>query len=72
MRHEEFNQGCEASCNGKFDRPWSKTMMGLNNEKDDFAVELTYNYGIKGYKKGNDFRHIGVEGDRAKITEKAR
>lgn len=39
-------------------------MMGLNNEKDDFALELTYNYGIKEYKKGNDFKYITLEGNR--------
>jgi hypothetical protein len=28
LRHEEFGSGCEASCNGPYSRPWSKTMIG--------------------------------------------
>ena len=30
-------------------------MMGYGAEDNHFVVELTYNYGIKSYKKGNDF-----------------
>lgn len=48
IRHEEFNDGCEAKCNGDYARPWSKTMIGYGSEKTNFALELTYNYGIKG------------------------
>jgi len=60
IRHEEFDSGCEANCNGAFDRPWSKTMIGYGDEKTQFALELTYNYGIKGYRRGNDLRFIGL------------
>jgi len=60
LRHEEFNQGCEAQCNGAYNRPWSKTMIGFGPEKNHFALELTYNYGIKGYERGNDLKYIGL------------
>eukprot|EP01083_Nonionella_stella_P214598 773130_1 len=60
IRHEEFDDGCEAKCNGDFNRPWSKTMIGYGDEKKQFALELTYNYGVKGYKRGNDLRFIGL------------
>jgi len=47
LRHEEFNAGCEATCNGPYARPWSKTMIGWGPELSNFVFELTYNYGIK-------------------------
>ena len=31
-------------------------MVGYGQEDNHFVVELTYNYGIKNYKKGNDFQ----------------
>lgn len=31
-------------------------MVGYGPEDSHFVVELTYNYGIKQYKKGNDFQ----------------
>ena len=31
-------------------------MMGYGSEDCHFVVELTYNYGIKKYKLGNDFQ----------------
>jgi hypothetical protein len=31
-------------------------MAGYGVEDDHFVVELTYNYGIKEYKLGNDFQ----------------
>lgn len=27
LRHEEFEEGCEASCNGPYAGKWSKTMV---------------------------------------------
>ena len=44
LRHEEFEEGCKASCNGPYDGKWSKTMVGYGPEDDNFVVELTYNY----------------------------
>ena len=32
LRHEEFEEGCEASCNGPYSGFWSKTMVGSDNE----------------------------------------
>jgi catechol 2,3-dioxygenase-like lactoylglutathione lyase family enzyme len=60
LRHEEFNQGCEATCNGPYARPWSKTMIGFGEELNSFVFELTYNYGIHKYRQGNDLRHVEV------------
>jgi len=35
-------------------------MVGYGPEDEHFVVELTYNYGIKQYKKGNDFQHMTI------------
>jgi thioredoxin/lactoylglutathione lyase len=59
-RHEEFDSGCEATCNGPYGGAWSKTMVGWGKETTNFALELTYNYGIESYEQGNDFRYIAV------------
>lgn len=60
LRHEEFEEGCKAACNGPYDGKWSKSMVGYGQEDNHFVVELTYNYGIKNYKKGNDFQRISI------------
>lgn len=39
-----------------YDGMWSKSMVGYGAEDDHFVVELTYNYGVKNYKRGNDFQ----------------
>jgi catechol 2,3-dioxygenase-like lactoylglutathione lyase family enzyme len=54
LRHEEFDDPCEATCNGPYGNKWSKTMIGYGPEKENFALELVYNYGVKKYKFGND------------------
>jgi len=61
LRHEEFATGCEATCNGPYEGSWSKTMVGYGPEKDHFALELTHNYGIHSYEKGNDLRFIAIK-----------
>lgn len=61
LRHEEFEKGCEAACNGPYDGKWSKTMVGYGPEDSHFVVELTYNYNISNYKLGNDFQGITIE-----------
>ncbi|KYQ53561.1 Glyoxalase domain-containing protein 4, partial [Trachymyrmex zeteki] len=49
---------------------WSKTMIGYGPEDTHFVIELTYNYGIKEYETGNDFKAITI---RSKdVIEKAR
>lgn len=58
LRHEEFEKGCEAACNGPYDGKWSKSMVGFGPEDSHFVVELTYNYGIGSYKLGDDFMGI--------------
>lgn len=60
LRHEEFEEGCEASCNGPYDGKWSKTMVGYGPEDNHFVVELTYNYGIRSYELGNDFNYLKI------------
>ena len=60
LRHEEFESGCEATCNGPYGGAWSKTMVGLGNENSNFVFELTYNYGIDGYTKGNDVQYFAL------------
>jgi len=60
LRHEEFEKGCEAACNGPYDGKWSKTMIGYGSEDDHFVIELTYNYGIKSYARGNEFINIAL------------
>jgi hypothetical protein len=57
LRHEEFKEGCEDSGNG-FSGHWSRTMVGFDNEDDSFVFEVTFNYGITSYKKGNDLHSI--------------
>ncbi|CAH8614379.1 unnamed protein product [Dicrocoelium dendriticum] len=61
LRHEEFTEGCEASCNGPYDGKWSKTMVGYGPEDTHFVLELTYNYGVGSYKLGNDFQYIRID-----------
>ena len=60
LRHEEFNEGCAAACNGPYDNKWSKTMIGYGPEDSNFVVELTYNYTIGSYKLGNDLLGLTV------------
>lgn len=61
LRHEEFEKGCEAFCNGPYDGRWSKTMVGYGPEDNHFVVELTYNYNISSYKLGNGFQGITIQ-----------
>lgn len=65
QRHEEFDQGCEATCNGPYSGWWSKTMMSFPGKGEDaFSLELTYNYGVSTYALGNDLigLHVRVPG----------
>ncbi|TKR59613.1 hypothetical protein L596_029258 [Steinernema carpocapsae] len=63
LRHEEFEEGCKASCNGPYNGRWSKTMIGYGKEDSHFVIELTYNYEIGSYKLGNDYKGIYIESD---------
>jgi len=71
LRHEEFLSGCEATCNGPYAGAWSKTMIGYGPEKEHFALELTYNFGIDGYAFGNDLQYLALAGDKAAYAAKA-
>ncbi|KAG5682841.1 hypothetical protein PVAND_012163 [Polypedilum vanderplanki] len=61
LRHEEFTETCEAKCNGPYDNRWSKTMVGYGYEDTHFVLELTYNYGVKEYKLGNEFGGVTIK-----------
>ncbi|CRK91116.1 CLUMA_CG004804, isoform A [Clunio marinus] len=61
LRHEEFTETCAAQCNGPYDNRWSKTMVGYGDESTHFVIELTYNYGVKSYKLGNDFGGVTIK-----------
>lgn len=71
LRHEEFEKGCEATCNGPYDGKWSKTMIGYGPEDNHFVCELTYNYGISEYALGNDFQGLYIESSEALERAKA-
>lgn len=60
LRHEEFEEGCKATCNGPYDGKWSKSMIGYGEEDRHFVLELTYNYGIGSYQLGNDFQYMTI------------
>lgn len=60
LRHEEFEEGCKATCNGPYDGKWSKTMVGYGAEDSHFVIELTYNYGVSSYRLGNDFLGLTI------------
>jgi catechol 2,3-dioxygenase-like lactoylglutathione lyase family enzyme len=64
LRHEEFEEGCNAACNGPYDGKWSKTMVGYGDEDNNFVVELTYNYGIRNYPMGNDYNYLKINSNR--------
>lgn len=40
---------------------WSKTMIGYGPEDTHFVMELTYNYGVTHYERGNDFLGITIQ-----------
>jgi len=65
LRHEEFEEGCKATCNGPYDGKWSKTMIGYGPEDNHFVCELTYNYGIGQYALGNDFMGLTINSTQA-------
>ncbi|XP_075051146.1 glyoxalase domain-containing protein 4 [Mixophyes fleayi] len=70
LRHEEFEEGCKATCNGPYDGKWSKTMIGYGSEDSHFVVELTYNYGVGEYRLGNDFLGLTLQSSQAVLTAK--
>ncbi|XP_075220842.1 glyoxalase domain-containing protein 4 [Lycorma delicatula] len=71
LRHEEFQEGCLAECNGPYNNRWSKTMVGYGPEESHFAVELTYNYNVDSYVLGNDFLGITIRSSEAIERAKA-
>lgn len=72
LRHEVFDEGCEAACNGPYANKWSKTMIGYGPEDDHFVLELTYNYSVGSYKLGNDLQHIKITTNQDDIFNRIR
>lgn len=60
LRHEENDKPCPLTCNGVFDTPWSKTMVGYGPEDTSYALELTYNYGIDSYERGEGLQRFTI------------
>eukprot|EP00927_Polykrikos_kofoidii_P006751 TRINITY_DN12733_c0_g1_i1.p1 TRINITY_DN12733_c0_g1~~TRINITY_DN12733_c0_g1_i1.p1 ORF type:complete len:320 (+),score=39.40 TRINITY_DN12733_c0_g1_i1:127-1086(+) len=58
LRHEENDAACPLTCNGQFDTSWSKTMVGYGPEDTHYALELTYNYGIDRYDRGEGLQRF--------------
>ncbi|WKY00055.1 hypothetical protein Q1695_014718 [Nippostrongylus brasiliensis] len=46
LRHEEFEEGCKAECNGPYNGKWSKTM-GMFIESDDLHRAIDGREGVK-------------------------
>ena len=46
-------------------------MIGYGPEATNFALELTYNYGIDGYEFGNDLQYIAMANPYALIRAAA-
>lgn len=65
LRHEEFDSGCPATCNGPYNNLWSKTMIGYGPEDKNFVLEITYNYPVDKYTLGNDVQGITVQSSTA-------
>jgi len=47
-------------------------MLGYGNEDENFVIELTYNYGVSAYKRGNDFQSITITSKNGSIMEKVK
>merc|ERR1719436_968234 len=60
LRHEEHGAACPITCNGEYDTAWSKTMLGYDTEDRSYALELTYNYGVIEYPRGDALRDIAI------------
>merc|ERR1719461_2200184 len=71
LRHEENAEPCQITCNGRYNNAWSKTMIGYDTEDKCYALEVTYNYGIYSYKKGNGLQTIGMKVDDIEASLKA-
>ncbi|CAM8412663.1 GloA Lactoylglutathione lyase and related lyases [Candidatus Methylopumilus universalis] len=43
------------------DGKFTLAFVGFGDEKDHAVIELTYNWGVRTYDKGNAFGHIAIE-----------
>ncbi len=59
MSHSRSADALTKLC-GEAGGAWSKTMVGYKTEETNFALELTYNYGIDSYEAGNDLRYLAL------------
>jgi lactoylglutathione lyase len=52
------------------DGKFTIAFVGFGDEKDHAVIELTYNWGVTAYDKGNAFGHVAIEvGDAYKACE---
>jgi len=47
------------------DGKFTLAFVGFGDEKDNAVIELTYNWGVTTYDKGNAFGHIAIENEDA-------
>mmetsp|Transcript_126513 Transcript_126513/g.252820 ORF Transcript_126513/g.252820 Transcript_126513/m.252820 type:complete len:448 (+) Transcript_126513:67-1410(+) len=71
LRHEEYARSCAITCNGKYDTPWSKTMVGYGREDECYCLEVTYNYGISEYPPSNGLAHVAISVDSVAVAQEA-
>ena len=45
------------------DGKFTLAFVGFGDEKDNAVIELTYNWGVTTYDKGNAFGHIAIENE---------
>ena len=73
LRHEENDAACPLTCNGNFDTAWSKTMVGYGPEDTNYALELTFNYGVPSYERGTGLQRFIIRlPDAAGAIQRAR
>ncbi|KAJ1460166.1 hypothetical protein M885DRAFT_434058, partial [Pelagophyceae sp. CCMP2097] len=63
LRHEESPAPCPITCNGRFATPWSKTMVGTMREDEAYALEVTFNYGVDSYPRGQGLRRFEMQSE---------
>jgi len=61
LRHEENDKACPITCNGEYNTRWSKTMVGYDSEETAYALELTFNYGVPSYQRGEGLQRFIIQ-----------
>ena len=50
------------------DQKYSLAFVGYGDEREQAALELTYNYGVERYELGTAYGHVAIEVDDAKAA----